>query len=59
MGRSGTNYIFVTWSPPLAPNGALTGYFLYMDNTLVYQGGGRAHNVTNELRVGWNLRHVF
>ncbi|XP_052767673.1 usherin-like isoform X2 [Mya arenaria] len=49
-GESGPNHIYVTWEPPLAPNGLLTGYFLYMDNTLVYQGGGHSLNITNELR---------
>lgn len=51
QGESGPRHIFVTWDPPAAPNGNLTGYFLYMDETLVYTGAGTAFNVTNELRV--------
>ncbi|XP_053408878.1 usherin-like [Mercenaria mercenaria] len=49
-GESGPKNIYVTWDPPAAPNGLLTGYFLYMDGALVYTGAGSAFNVTNELR---------
>lgn len=50
-GESGPNHIYVTWEPPLAPNGLLTGYLLYMDGREIYTGGERAYNITNELRV--------
>ena len=49
--ESGPNYLYLTWEPPGAPNGIITGYFLYQDGDLIYTGGQRDFNVTKDLQV--------
>ena len=49
---AGATYLYLTWDSPEAPNGIITGYFLYQDGNLIYTGGQREFNVTQDLQVG-------
>ncbi|XP_016124971.1 usherin [Sinocyclocheilus grahami] len=40
------NSLSVHWDPPLKPNGIITQYILYKDNTFVYQGNLTSFNIT-------------
>ncbi|XP_048258912.1 usherin-like [Haliotis rufescens] len=56
VAEAGPTYLLVKWGEPSKPNGLITGYFLYMDNRIIYTGGRKEFNVTN-LRVftGYSL----
>lgn len=42
-----TRSMSVTWPTPKHPNGVLTGYILYVDDMIVYQGLEQTHSVEN------------
>ena len=39
-------YFLLSWDTPTFPNGILTGYVLYMGDTLLYSGNENQFNVT-------------
>ncbi|KAK7153113.1 hypothetical protein R3I93_011118 [Phoxinus phoxinus] len=43
---SNPNSLSVHWDPPFKPNGIITQYILYKDNTVVYQGNRTSFNIT-------------
>ena len=52
--EKGGTYINLGWEEPEFPNGILTGYSLYQENSAIYSGGEKAFNVTDLL-----VRHLF
>ncbi len=42
------NSLSVHWDPPLKPNGIITQYILYKDNTVVYQGNMTSFDITGK-----------
>ena len=49
-------YFLLSWDPPTFPNGVLTGYVLYMGDTLLYSGNENQFNVTG-LDVSEHIMH--
>lgn len=45
---SNPNSLFVHWDLPFKPNGIITQYILYKDNTVVYQGNRTSFNITGK-----------
>ena len=51
---SGSSWINVAWEAPLYPNGEITGYVLYHEQTELYSGGLNTFNYT-----GLQVRSTF
>ena len=54
--EAGSTYLYLTWDLPGAPNGIITGYFLYQDGNMIYTGGQRTFNVTHDLQVSYTCQ---
>lgn len=47
--RKGGSFISLSWQEPDFPNGVLTGFTLYQENSAIYNGGETQFNVTDLL----------
>jgi len=43
---SGPSFLFIGWDDPVFPNGPITGYVLYDQNTVKHSGGLKSYNYT-------------
>jgi len=43
---SGPSFLLIGWDDPVFPNGPITGYVLYDQNTVKHSGGLKSYNYT-------------